>query len=497
VIAPLAAGVIIVVAAVLLLRVALRLGAQAASEDPVPHCPGRMTASAAMLGWFVGRILHVRTGPTNEPMPNSTRRTIAARLTGAVLVASLIGLSCSSAADAGSRSAHRVETKAGSARCPSHPAEVHRIAGWLHTCGTTIVDSHNHLVRLTGISVGSMGAGTGQEVPYFSPCDGWSRPPDFAVKDIASWGFNSVELSIAWADLEPTAPTRNSEGTLVHHYNSQYLDALDDVIQSFHTHGVAVVLLMEAYLWSPAFQDVELPNGLVQCSGKGMPAWLYPNGGGLAQIVQAEKSFFQNAGDVQAWFSSAWKTVAKRYAKNRAVVGADILNEPYETLTVTWPGARKILPKSLDLVSFYDRVGKAIHSVNPHVLLLFQEQRSRRTHLWGLTRKPELTNDVLNTHFYANNWKPDGLARMQEAYGRASGWNLPTHVGEFTAFNYTNSGGFGPSPNWKANTRKMLAWCKARHIGWFIFSYGPGGFQTPDDLRHPKPGLLPVLQGGF
>jgi hypothetical protein len=412
----------------------------------------------------------------------------------ALVVAGLVGLACDPAAGVGSDPSLRAG--AGPTGCPAHPAKTHRASGWLHTCGSRIIDSRGHQIRLLGIDIPSMAFGDGQEVPYSSPCDGWSQPPSFAAGDIASWGFNSVEIAIAWADLEPTPPTQ-SGGKFVHHYNAQYLAALDDVIAAFHAHGVAVVLLMDAYLWSPAFRDVKLPNGLVQCSGKGMPTWLYPNGGGLAQIVQAEKSFFQDQSNVQAGFVSAWKAVAKRYAKNPAVVGADILNEPYETLTVTWPGASKIRPKALHLASFYDRVGGAIHAVNPHLLLLFQDQRSRRTHMWALTRRPDLTNAVFTTHFYADDWQPHGLARMQEVRQRATSWNVPTHVGEFTAFNETNAGGFGPSPHWKSNTKKMLTYCKAKDIGWFIFSYGPGGFQTPDDLRSPKPGLLPILQGGF
>jgi len=103
-----------------------------------------------------------------------------------------------------------------------------RIAGWVHTNGTRLVDQRGRTVRFTGVGLRDLEAGSGTMAPARQPgvirlCrDGWSISPRQVFDQIASFGFNTVRVAVTWANLEPTAPTGG-----VHHWNESYLRAVD------------------------------------------------------------------------------------------------------------------------------------------------------------------------------------------------------------------------------------------------------------------------------
>ena len=320
--------------------------------------------------------------------------------------------------------------------------------------------------------------------------------PEFAFGDIAKWGFNAVRLRFSWQDLEPSPPTHRPGGGLVHHWDTAFLETLDHDIAGFRAHGVAVVLLMNQYLWSPAFTNLAHADTVV-AQGNGMPAWLYPNGGGLCAMARAEKAFFVN-GTYQPLFRSAWRMLAHRYAKNRTVIGADILNEPYDVLSASYPCVKGATPMTMHLAQFYERTAAVLHRANPHLLLIFEEQQSRRTGAWALMRRPRLPRalGVFSMHYYSGRWDPTPRDRLHMAYARAQRWNLPTYVGEFTMFNRSVTG-HTMYPGWKSSSVAMMRYCKDHGIGWSILGYGADSFQEADNIRQPKAGVLPIVRGGF
>jgi hypothetical protein len=372
---------------------------------------------------------------------------------------------------------------------------VHRVRGWLHTVGTTLVDEGNHPVRLTSIGVPGMQQGAG--LPKGTPgvCGGWKIPDPRAFVDIPRWGFNSVRVPMSWANLEPTPPTSAPGGKVVHHWNARYLEALDDIVAGFRKHGTAVILSMQQVRWSPAFTGIVLPNGVKLCGGYGMPTWLYPAGGGLSAIAPATASFFRNEGDVQERFAAAWRFIAKRYANDPMVVGADILNEPYDVLVTEYPGGTALRPRDLALTAFYTKVGRVIRKANPHLLLVFEDNKSRRTKLFALTARPHLANSIYSVHFYPSAWNdPRGKPLLERYFERAQNWGVPLWLGEFSAFYYTAPRGYGP--NWESDLAAMLAYCKARDIGWTIWSYNGGRFLIKG-TDEPKPKIVGLVKAGI
>ena len=209
--------------------------------------------------------------------------------------------------------------------------EVHRITGWLHTDGTDIVDARGRVVRFAGVDVSGMGHGWGSAIPRRRP----ERVPQLGAADAggvrqhpAAGGSTSCGCRSRGRTWSRRAPRGG-----VHTYNLAYVRALQRTVTGFTSRGVAVVLEMAQNNWSPAFA-VRGANHL-KC-GVGMPLWLYGaspgslggSSGGLA-IGEAKRAFFANRGDVQAGYAAAWRFVARRFARNHLVVGADMMNEPF------------------------------------------------------------------------------------------------------------------------------------------------------------------------
>src|ERR1035437_425829 len=138
------------------------------------------------------------------------------------------------------------------------------ITGWLHTNGTLILDANNNVICLNGINSSGMEWGAGNEWTgvwhqehcadstygcYATPYQ-QTYPQEF--DSIKSWGFNFVRLLISWANLEPTIPI-DSNGIVVHHWNQTYLDSLDIIVSKFGSRGIALILSMHQWAWSPFF----------------------------------------------------------------------------------------------------------------------------------------------------------------------------------------------------------------------------------------------------
>jgi hypothetical protein len=371
---------------------------------------------------------------------------------------------------------------------------VHWVNPPLHTCGRLILDANGHLVRLTSLEFGSMAAGDADPGTP-AACGHWAGVNSYAAADVRRWGFNSVELFISWQNLEPVPPTVYGDGTVTHHWAKDYLAVLDREIADFTDRGVAVILMMNQSRWSTAFQDLQW-KGHSQTCGHGMPAWLYPQGGGLQAMIQAELAFYHNVGQIQAGLAAAWKMVAARYRANPLVVAAVPLSEAYDILAVQFPGTESLRPKNFHLAAFYTRIAKAIHAGNPNLLVNFWDQKSIFTKRFAVIRKPHIANALYGAEFYSSSWLPDGQERLAGYDQRAASWGLPFTMGEFSMFNYTLSYS-NPFPNWQQNSEEALAYAKQHHIGWAICCYGQGAFMTHDSPHVPKPGVLPILQGAF
>ena len=370
---------------------------------------------------------------------------------------------------------------------PQPPVDIRapRIHGPLHTDGTRIVDAKGTTVRFLGVDVGGMGKGDGlpgDEQKSATGCAGWQVPDAATYRNVDAWGFNTVRISLSWANLQPDPPTTSGGAVTDPNWNAQYLSALTTVVHNFTSRGIAVILHISESHWSPRFGNVATNKGTVKCAGVGMPDWLYTSG---QTETQARLSFFDNQGHQQAMYGDAWKEVVRRFAGDPLVVEADMLNEPYTK------NAFNVARLRLDRV--YDVVGTAIRSVDPDILLAFQDSQYSPDGVFALQAPPALKNVVYSFHFYEDNWNAGGEAKVQAYLDRAKAWNVPLWIGEFDAFSYAS-----PRPgdaSWLPDLLHLMALCKQNGISWTEFAYADRWMlQPPTD--DPKPNLLQTLKTG-
>jgi hypothetical protein len=360
-----------------------------------------------------------------------------------------------------------------------------RIHGPLTTEGTRIVDATGATVRFIGVDVGGMGKGdglSGAEATAQTGCPGWQVPPASAFRNIADWGFNSVRISLSWANLQPDQPVMAGGVVTDPLWNTAYVTALDRVIHGFTSRGIAVILHMSQSHWSPAFADVATNKG-TKCAGVGMPDWLYQ---GVTDEIAARRSFFADEDNQQELYADAWKFAAERYASDPLVVAADMMNEPYTKHELTL--------SELNLDQLYQTLGSAIRSVNTNILLAFQDsQYSGPDTSFALSAPPSFPGVVYSFHYYVDNWSPDGQAQLQTYIDRAKAWNVPLWIGEFDAFGYAS-----PRPsdaNWQADLTQMMRVCKQNGVSWTEFAYADRFLLQPG-TSEPKPDLLATLKQG-
>jgi len=237
---------------------------------------------------------------------------------------------------------------------------------------------------------------------------------------------------------------------------------------------------MAQNFWSPYFTR---SGG--KC-GNGFPAWLY-QGSGFTEIVQAKLAFFNNADDVQDQYTSAWTELAGRYANNPLVVGAEMLNEPYVLPTAS-------APQDLHLDAVYTKVGSAIRTVNPRILLFFMDTQFVEGGSFGLSGPPPLPNVVYEFHIYGENWaavRPKAEAFWQ----RAREWGVPAFMGEFNAFKYGHGSGY--VDDWQEQVVELLNWAKTRSISWSFQAYKGSSSLIDNESDEPRPDLVPALQNEF
>ena len=367
-------------------------------------------------------------------------------------------------------------------------ARSQRVAkGWLHTKNGQIVNSKNQPVQFRGIMYTRLAPGTGQPSSETrSECTGWTAPTTTVYDNVKNWGFNVVRLGVTWANLEPKKPFTAGPFDF-HEWNQTYLTAVDNAVKGFTSRGVAVILELSQNKWSPAFQ--RHPDS--QCPGRGMPTWLY-EGTRTDSIIEAKKEFFEeNKNHVQEQFANVWKLLAKRYAGNSLVGAADMFNEPYAN-------PRSMSSQEMNLTGFYQKMGAAIRSVNPRIMLIFEDNQVLGPNESAMTRPPKLSNLVYSFHLYARKWDSEGQNWANGKSDQARKWKLPVYMGEFNAFGYGSNTAYSrPGKRWQRDTRALVSFAKANGINWTFAAYSGGNSLVQPGTDEPKPELLPILQGGY
>ena len=209
-------------------------------------------------------------------------------------------------------------------------------SGYLHTSGNKILSAKNLNVRILGVNW------FGLETNTMSPHGLWARGYKSMIAQMASFGFNTIRLPFSAAMLTGTA---GQVGYMNPQLNPDLigktpLQIMDAVIAYARTQGLRVMLDMHS---------------------------LEPDGN--------DGRWFSGSRSETAWIAN-WKLLAKRYANDTTVIGADLFNEPDGNWGTggadDWARAAKA-------------AGDAIHSVNGNWLIVVEGLRSYQGNYywWG------------------------------------------------------------------------------------------------------------------
>jgi endoglycosylceramidase len=181
--------------------------------------------------------------------------------------------------------------------------------------GTQFLDASGKPLLLHGINVVNKSKDQGYVGDLSSA--------DFAA--IRSWGMNCVRLGIIWDGLEPQ-PGR---------INEDYLERIGQLVGYAKSAGLYVLLDMHQDLYSVKFSD-------------GAPAWATLDEGkphtvgavwsdsyySSAAVQTALDHFWENAPGpdgvgLEEHYAKVWQRVAQRFRDEPAVIGFDLMNEPF------------------------------------------------------------------------------------------------------------------------------------------------------------------------
>ncbi len=186
---------------------------------------------------------------------------------------------------------------------------------FIKTDGTTFRDAAGRQIILHGINV----VNKNPKVNYL----GSETEETFA--QFKRWGFNCVRLGIIWDGVEPR-PGKIDEN---------YLKGIDQRIQWAKKYGISIILDMHQDLYSVKYADGAPEWATLNAGKEHRKGFVWSDSYLISPAVQtAFDNFWKNtpAEDgkgLQDHYAFIWQESAKRYADEPAVVGYDLMNEPF------------------------------------------------------------------------------------------------------------------------------------------------------------------------
>jgi endoglycosylceramidase len=255
-------------------------------------------------------------------------------------------------------------------------------------------DSGNRTLVFHGVNVVHKG------FPYIPITSHFDSNFSFADEDVAflrSIGCNAIRLGIFWAGAQPLPPTPESSSSP---FNTTYLDEVERVVAIAAAGGMHVLLDAHQDLFSAAFCGEGAPSWAADSSNaSGVLPFPEPIGAafgpgdygadGIPTAAACSRHPWQNYQlsyraalayqrlymhpPLRTAYAEFLREVALRFKGNQAVLGLEIMNEPfagdvYADPALFLPG----IADKINLAPFYDEVAKAIRMADPAASIFFE-----------------------------------------------------------------------------------------------------------------------------
>jgi endoglycosylceramidase len=223
----------------------------------------------------------------------------------------------------------------------------------IHVRDGFLRDEEGRALVLRGANV----ANAHKTAPYF----GFHRPEDFErLRD--EWGMNSVRFLVTWSAIEPERGV----------YDREYLDGVRERMDWAASAGLFVVLDMHQDVYGEGFGGDGAPRWT--CAAEHYDAfepispWFLNY---LNEHVVACFDAFWGSDELQDAYADAVAELATRLADHPAVLGFDVMNEPY------WGSALIGVFEKQSLQPFYEKVVARVREVAPAWIAFVEPAASR------------------------------------------------------------------------------------------------------------------------
>ncbi|MEO6988536.1 MAG: cellulase family glycosylhydrolase, partial [Aquihabitans sp.] len=169
-------------------------------------------------------------------------------------------------------------------------------------------------------------------------------------------GMDHVRLAIYWDKFEATQDV----------WDEAYFDRLSAAIDRAEAHGLLVILDMHQDVFGARFDGAGIPDWATRDDG--LPytkhdVWLINY---LEPAVQAAWEHLYEDADLRAQQIEAWTEVVTRYKDHPAILGYDLLNEPFGKVRPgedLFSAAERV--ERVQLTAMYQRLTDAISAIDP------------------------------------------------------------------------------------------------------------------------------------
>ncbi len=335
----------------------------------------------------------------------------------------------------------------------------------ISTTGTWLTNSDGQVVILHGPN-------EVYKLPPYEPSASGFSADDAAF--LADNGFTAVRLGVIWAAVEP------EPGVI----DTDYLDSINQTVQILADHGIYTIIDMHQDLWSTELHGEGAPAWATMTGGKANPDLPFPIGYWLSPAQKhAWKSFWDNVAapdglGLQDHYAQMWESVASYFSGNPAVIGYDVMNEPFPG--PGWLAAMIGIPffGTQQLAPMYNQVDAAVRAVDPNTPLYIEPPAPAAAQVGNILGVPVILgavndpNTVLAWHNYCAGapgplctFISERIARESDRY--ATRRDMPSYMDEFGATSKVS----------ELNTEMRSA--DKRLISWAMWAYtGVGDITT-------------------
>jgi endoglycosylceramidase len=211
-----------------------------------------------------------------------------------------------------------------------------------------------------------------------------------SFEQLESWGTNVIRLSFIWEAIEAVRGQ----------YNESYLQQMDQLIQFASEKNIWVIIDIhqDAFsryslggcgegfpLWAVSGQKSQPDNG-EDCEDWGSRMFYdFTNHGPMQKEWEA---FYSNERGVRDRYLDLISMLTRRHTNNPAVIGIDLLNEPFGSID--------------QIYHLYEEAAEKVHSIDPEWLIFASPHAltSGSVNAVSFGDPPPIPNLVLSPHYY-------------------------------------------------------------------------------------------------